>query len=354
MPANNPFNELPFAYGHPTATAVLRQTSDDFQVEEVLGFEPEGEGEHLWLWLEKSGVNTDQVARQLARIAGVRQGDVSYAGLKDRNAVTRQWFSVHLPKGDIAVAEQWHDAHWHVLRAAKARRKIRRGSLHGNHFIITLREVQGDERDIESRLRRIAESGVPNYFGEQRFGQDNIAQAEAMARGALHVSDRHLRGIYLSSLRSALFNAVLARRVQDKTWDKALPGEALNLNGSHSFFVADAIDEIIINRLVQSDIHPTGPLWGKGDPPCRNEALAIELSVIDECPDIWKQSCIDAGMKQERRQLRMTVQGLQWQWNGDGPLQLDFSLPAGAYATAVIREMVNTRRLISTGSGAAE
>ena len=162
MPANNPFNELPFAYGHPTATAVLRQTSDDFQVEEVLGFEPEGEGEHLWLWLEKSGVNTDQVARQLARIAGVRQGDVSYAGLKDRNAVTRQWFSVHLPKGDIAVAEQWHDAHWHVLRAAKARRKIRRGSLHGNHFIITLREVQGDERDIESRLRRIAESGVPN------------------------------------------------------------------------------------------------------------------------------------------------------------------------------------------------
>jgi len=341
MPIMKASADLPYAYGTPSATAVLRRTPEDFQVEEELGFEPEGEGEHLWLWIEKRGINTDQVARRLGKIAGVRQGDVSYAGLKDRHAVTRQWFSVHLPKGDVAFAAHWGDAEWRVLRAAKARRKIRRGSLHGNRFIIALRDVQGDRRDIEARLDRIAARGVPNYFGEQRFGRDNLQRAEAMARGELRVADRHLRGIYLSSLRSALFNAVLARRVRDDTWDRALPGEALNLDGSRSFFVADHVDESIVARLAQGDIHPTGPLWGKGEPPSHGEALALEQFVIAECPAIWKQGCAAAGMEQERRPLRLMARRLIWQWHVDGVLSLEFSLPAGCYATALIREIAS-------------
>ena len=341
--ADNLSFDLPCAYGFPPVDCVLRQTPEDFQVEENLGFEPEGEGEHLWLWLEKRGVNTDQVARQLARIAGVRQGDVSYAGLKDRHAVTRQWFSIHLPKGDVEQAAQWHDAQWRILRAAKARRKIRRGSLHGNRFLIALRDLRGELADLEARLSNIARRGVPNYFGEQRFGHDNIERAEAMARGDLRVADRHLRGIYLSSLRSALFNAVLARRVRDNTWDLALGGEALNLDGSRSFFVADIVDDVIRHRLATGDIHPTGPLWGRGEPPSHGEALALELAVIGACPEIWKRACCDAGMEQERRKLRLAVQGLKWQWRDDGVLQLDFSLPAGAYATVVIREIAHSQ-----------
>jgi tRNA pseudouridine13 synthase len=164
-----------------------------------------------------------------------------------------------------------------------------------------------------------------------------------MARGELRVTDRHLRGIYLSSLRSALFNAVLARRVRDNTWDQALPGEALNLDGSRSFFIADRIDETIIGRLAQGDIHPTGPLWGKGEPPSRGEVSALERSVIAACPAIWKQGCVAAGMEQERRPLRLIALRLIWQWSGDSVLRLEFSLPAGAYATAVIREIADSR-----------
>jgi tRNA pseudouridine13 synthase len=351
MPDINVTADLPHAYGHSSATAELRRAPEDFQVDEELGFEPEGEGEHLWLWIEKRGINTDQLARRLVKIAGVKQSDISYAGLKDRHAFIRQWFSVHFPKCDVASAAQWQEAEWRVLRAAKARRKIRRGSLHGNRFIITLRDVRGEQQDIESRLERIAACGVPNYFGEQRFGHDNLQRAEAMARGEGRVTDRHLRGIYLSTLRSALFNAVLARRVRDDTWDRALPGEALNLDGSRSFFIADQIDEGIAARLAQGDIHPTGPLWGNGEPPCRGEALALERSVIAECPAIWKQGCADAGMEQERRPLRLMARRLIGRWRGDGALGLEFSLPAGCYATAVIREIadydINRRAAIS-------
>ena len=339
MFTNHPPSVLPYAYGDPPASAILRQSPEDFQVEEDLGFEPEGEGEHLWLWVEKRGVNTDEVARRLARTAGIRQRDVSYAGLKDRIAVTRQWLSIHKPRADVEQAGRWHDAQWRVLHAAKARRKIRRGSLRGNSFFITLRAVEGDPAELNARLSQINQRGIPNYFGEQRFGHDNIARAEAMARGELRVPDRNLRGIYLSSLRSALFNAVLARRVQDNSWDRALEGEAINLDGSRSYFVADVIDAAILHRLATGDVHPTGPLWGHGEPPSHGEALARELAAIAACPELWRQACCDAGMEQERRALRLAVADLQWQWSGDKILQLGFKLRAGAYATAVIREV---------------
>jgi tRNA pseudouridine13 synthase len=343
MPAADRVIDLPYAFGSPPADGLLRQTPEDFQVDEDLGFAPEGEGEHLWVWLEKRGMNTDQVARQLARLAGVKLSGVSYAGLKDRHAVTRQWFSIHLPKFAGDPIREWRDAHWRVVKAVKARRKIRRGSLRGNHFIITLREARGDKQAIEMRLKQIAQNGVPNYFGEQRFGHNNIAQAEAMARGELQVTDRHLRGIFLSSLRSALFNVVLARRVDDHSWNQALPGEAINLDGSRSFFVVEHIDASIVNRLAQGDAHPTGPLWGLGELPSHGAALMLERSIVDKCPEIWLQSCIAAGMEQERRPLRLIARHLTWAWPGGGALTLAFSLTAGAYATAVLREIVDYR-----------
>lgn len=336
--------ELAYAYGPPPARAILRQRPEDFIVEEDLGFGPEGEGEHLWLWVEKRNLNTEAVARRLAQLARVRPGDVSYAGLKDRHAVTRQWFGIHAPKGDVQHAADWCEDDWHVLRAARAHRKLRRGSLRGNRFIIMLRRVDGDSADIEARLRQIATRGVPNYFGEQRFGHANLDKAEAMVSGVLRVPDRHLRGIYLSSLRSAIFNAVLDRRVRDGSWETALAGEALNLTGSRSFFVADSIDTEIQRRLTEHDIHPTGPLFGKGELPSRAQARVLEQTVIETCPSLWREGLVAAGMEQERRPLRLCPQGLRWEWGSDGQgqtLRLEFSLPAGAYATVVIRETIS-------------
>lgn len=333
---------LAYAYGQPIATGVMRQSPEDFIVEEELGFEPEGEGEHIWLWIEKSGLNTEQLAKRLAQVAKVRVNDVSYAGLKDRHAITRQWFTLHLKNIDPEVCKQWAENGWRVLNATRGRRKLRRGGLRGNRFIITVRDVHGERDAIEERLRLVATRGVPNYFGEQRFGHDNLANAEAMVRGEQRVPDRHLRGIYLSTLRSAIFNTVLDRRVRDNTWEHALPGEALNLNGSRSFFIADEIDETIQRRLAEHDIHPTGPLWGKGELPTRGQVLAFEQEIIATCPPIWIQGCEEAGMDQERRPLRLCPKGLTWHWDGNN-LQLGFSLPAGAYATTVAGEVIQSR-----------
>ncbi|MBI3771187.1 MAG: tRNA pseudouridine(13) synthase TruD [Gammaproteobacteria bacterium] len=333
---------LAYAYGQPIATGVMRQSPEDFIVEEELGFEPEGEGEHIWLWIEKSGLNTEQLAKRLAQVAKVRINDVSYAGLKDRHAITRQWFTLHLKNVDPEECKQWTENGWRVLNATRGRRKLRRGGLRGNRFIITLRDVQGDRDAIEERLRLVATRGVPNYFGEQRFGHDNLANAEAMVRGEQRVPDRHLRGIYLSTLRSAIFNTVLDRRVREGTWEQALPGDALNLNGSRSFFIADEIDETIQRRLAEHDIHPTGSLWGKGELPTRGQALVLEQEIIASCPPLWTQGCEEAGMDQERRPLRLCPQGLLWQWD-ENSLQLSFSLPAGAYATTVVGEVVQSR-----------
>lgn len=333
--------DLPLAHGTPPASGVLRHVPEDFLVEEELGYEPEGEGEHLWLWIEKRGLNTEQVARELARLAGVRASDAGFAGLKDRHALTRQWFSVpSRPKENGEESVHWSGEGWRVLRTARARRKLRRGGLRGNRFVLILRELRGERGRIEARLEEIAARGVPNYFGEQRFGHDNLARAEAMARGELRVSDRHLRGIYLSSLRAALFNAVLARRVGAGNWEQALPGEALNLDGSRSFFVAGVIDETISERLRRGDIHPTGPLWGRGGPPSSNDALALEQTAITNCPELWREACIAAGMEQERRALRLLPKQFAWLWLNENVLQLEFSLPAGAYATVVLRELL--------------
>jgi len=331
-----------YVLGAPLATATLRTTPEDFEVHEVLGFEPDGVGDHALLLIQKRNTNTEWLARNLAKFAGVKQVDVGYGGLKDRNAVTSQWFSVNLSGKTEPDWAQLESAELRVLRVARNRRKLKRGAHHGNRFVITLRDVSGDTSELEARLQAIREHGVPNYFGEQRFGIDanNIEQARALFAGEIQVSDRHRRGLYLSAARSWLFNAVLSRRVTERSWNSGLSGDALMLDGTHSFFVADVIDETLLQRLHSGDVHPTGPLWGRGEPPVRAAARALEDDVLREYA-LFRSGLEQAGLDQERRALRLRVEQLSWQF-GPGPtLRLEFMLPSGAYATTVLRELVN-------------
>jgi len=331
-----------YVLGAPPATAVLRTTPEDFEVHEVLGFEPDAAGDHALLLIQKRNTNTEWLARNLAKFAGVKQVDVGYGGLKDRNAVTSQWFSVNLSGKTEPDWTQLESADTHVLRVTRNRRKLKRGAHHGNRFVITLRDVSGDASELEARLHAIRDHGVPNYFGEQRFGIDanNIELARALFAGEIQVGDRHRRGLYLSAARSWLFNAVLSRRVTDQRWNSALPGDALMLDGTHSFFVADVIDETLLQRLHSGDVHPTGPLWGRGEPPVRAAARALEDNVLRDYA-LFRTGLEQAGLDQERRALRLRVEQLNWQFGPDRSLRLEFMLPSGAYATTVLRELVD-------------
>jgi len=331
--------ELPRAYGTPPLTAVLRSIPEDFRVEEILGYEPDGEGEHAFLWVEKREANTDWVARELARFAGVSTMNVGYAGLKDRHAVTRQAFTVQLPGKADPDWSAFPHADVKVLSSTRHKRKLKRGALRGNRFVLVLRDVQGDRSRAEEVLQAIATRGVPNYFGEQRFGREggNVAQARAMFAGRR--VDRDKRSILLSAARSHIFNHVLAARVERDAWDKPLEGEIWSLAGSRSWFGPEPFDDVLAARLAQGDIHPSGPLWGQGDLHAVGAAGELEREVSAAFSDL-ADGLVAARMDQERRPLRLLPKDLRWQWLEDNTLELSFELPAGAYATVVVRELI--------------
>lgn len=321
----------------------MRAQPEDFFVDEVLGFEPDGEGEHVLLQVEKRNTNTQWLADQLAGFAGIPKRDVSYAGLKDRNAVTRQWFSLRLAGAPEPDWDNLPVDNVRVLQHARHRRKLRRGALQGNRFHLRVRELQGDLAALETRLQHIAQQGVPNYFGEQRFGHQgaNLQQAVAMFQGK-RVKDRHKRSLYLSAARSFLFNELLSQRVARGDWNRAIAGDVMLLAGSNSYFVPEANDATIQQRLADFDIHPSGCLWGKGESPAQLEAAALERALAETHPVLCR-GLEQAGLKQERRALRLPVADLHWNLAAaDQVLELRFTLPAGAYATSVLRELVVT------------
>jgi tRNA pseudouridine13 synthase len=342
MPAaTTPSSSLPFACGRPRLSGRLRVVPEDFQVREELSFTLDGAGEHVWLWVRKRGANTEWVARRLAERAGVPSGAVSYAGLKDRRAVTEQWFSVHLPGKAEPDWPANPDPDFTVLDTVRHSRKLRRGALSGNAFRITLRALDGDPAELAARLQLVTATGVPNYFGEQRFGHEggNLERAEAMLRGQLQARDRHQRGLYLSAARSMLFNAVLARRVSDGTWNQALPGEVLMLAGSHSIFAIAEADEAIQQRVAAFDLHPTGPLWGAGALRSGAAVRELEEAVAATLP-AFRDGLAAAGLEQERRALRLAVGEATLEFPEPRTAVLGFRLPAGAYATMVLRELI--------------
>ncbi|MGH8401682.1 MAG: tRNA pseudouridine(13) synthase TruD, partial [Gammaproteobacteria bacterium] len=295
----------------------------------------------LLLQVEKRGANTAWVARELARIAGVRSRDVSYAGRKDRNAVTTQHFTLWLGKRPEPDWAAHADQEYRVLSSVRHRRKLRLGALAGNRFRLVLRDLSEPATRFETRLRRIREQGVPNYFGSQRFGRggNNITNAERFFADPRSIRDRDLRSLLLSTARSLIFNAVLSERVAQGTWDTAIQGEACMLEGSHSVFRSAEVDATLRSRVGSGDVHPTGPLWGEGDTLVSGEAAMLETRVAQQHP-VLARGLEAAGLAAARRALRLPVPDLRWQSEDEGTLTLEFFLPAGAYATTVLRELI--------------
>ncbi|GAA5080218.1 tRNA pseudouridine(13) synthase TruD [Lysobacter panacisoli] len=341
---------LPRAHGEPVLSAHMRTTPEDFFVEELSGFEPSGSGEHLLLTIEKRGMNTAFAAKRIAQWAGVGEVAIGYAGLKDRNAVTRQRFTVHLPKRvapDLAtLALEGEGEALRVVEHAWHAKKLPRGALAGNRFVLVLRDANGERDAVDARLRAIAERGVPNYFGEQRFGRegDNVKAALAMFGGRRVRRDQ--RTMLLSAARSEMFNRVLAARVRAGCWDRPLDGEVWMLDGSRSVFGPQPLDETLEQRLAAFDIHPTGPLWGRGELRSTGAAAACELGALGDEDALALRAGLEAeGLKQERRALRLRPADLAWSWRDDGALEIAFALPPGAYATVVLGELGDVRAL---------
>ncbi|WP_314403671.1 tRNA pseudouridine(13) synthase TruD [Stenotrophomonas rhizophila] len=331
---------LPLAFGAPLLTAKIRTTPDDFQVDELSAFEPSGEGEHLLLTIRKRGANTVHVAKVLARWAGLPDMAVSYAGMKDRHAVTTQRFSVHLPKRIAPDPALLASDEIEVVESTWHNRKLQRGALAGNRFKLVLRDVQGDAAAIDERLSLIAARGLPNWFGEQRFGRDggNVPAALAMFGGRRMRPDQ--RSLLLSAARSALFNQVLAERVAQGNWDAPLDGEVWMLDGSRSVFGPEPFTDLLADRLARFDIHPSGPLWGEGELRSSEAAAALELAAVSDEQSLALRAGLEgARLKQERRALRLRPAMLQHQWLQPDVLELSFALPPGCYATAVLHEL---------------
>lgn len=342
-PLGDPTRDLPHAFGGPAGTGGLRVEPEDFQVDEELGYGPSGSGEHVFLRLRKRNLNTHDLARRIARLAGVPQVAVGYAGLKDKRALASQAFTVQLagrPEPDWTALQ---DADLQVLEAVRHHRKIRRGALRGNRFRLCVRAFAGDAAVLTERLAQAAACGVPNYFGPQRFGfaGNNLARARQLFDGRLRVQ-REQRSLLLSAVRSWLFNRVLAARVAGGTWDRALAGEVFQLDGTQRQFGPEPLDAALGKRLAELDIHPTGPLPGRASRALApsGDAAAVEAAALRD-QGSWIEGLQRAGLDADRRALRLRVRELTWALEGED-LALSFALDAGAYATAVLRELVDT------------
>ena len=365
-------SDLPQPMTPPIKQALYKAKPEDFVVNERLEVDFTGEGEHLWLHIKKSGINTAYLAKLLSEWAGIPLRDVGYSGLKDRQALTTQWFSLRLPKkqkpdSDFApvdikehetvkiIAEHWHN------------KKLNRGTHNANQFVITLRDIEfakdqtlGDKSSVEQHLQTISKTGVPNYFGPQRFGfgGNNIREAlnlfarplkstsSAKKKNKRKSAVREQNSMELSAARSLIFNQILAARVQDGSWNTGLNGEVFNLNGSGSIFASEHMDETLQARLASGDIHPTAVMWGTGNNKVAGEAAELENTVVQQDALL---AALATGLEQrevkaQRRALRLPVEDLSWRWadkqDGEQTLVLSFKLTTGSFATSVLASVV--------------
>lgn len=361
--------QLPQPTSPPLKQATYKTHNTDFVVNEILPLDFTGTGEHLWLHIKKSGMNTAYLAKLLSEWAEIPLRDVGYSGLKDRHALTMQWFSLRIPKKqlpesefapvDIGINESVTilAQHWH-------NKKLNRGTHRANQFIITLRdiELEGDDKfSVEHHLQNTSASGVPNYFGPQRFGRHGNNIREALALFARPVPESRLKSkkskskrapreqntMELSAARSLIFNAILAARVDDGSWNTGLTGEVFNLDGSGSIFASEEIDDTLRARVASGDIHPTGVLWGVGNDKVSGVAAQLENDVVQNNPLLTQlaMGLEQRDVKAQRRALRLPIEEMSWEWQGgenssEQTLLLNFTLTSGSFATSVLASLV--------------
>ena len=366
------FSSLAYAFAEPAVRAELKTYPEDFIVEEIIDYELSRTGEHLWCWVEKSQQNTDWVAGQLAKWANTSKRNVGYAGKKDRQAVTRQWFSIHLPGKADPDENSLNIEGVKILRTTRHNRKLQRGGLAANQFTLRLRNLNfvstADNFDIgfiqqavEATLEQIKSQGFPNYFGEQRFGHNgqNLLKAEQLflqepssnkkdrhhSRNRKHNKLRNQEGLYISAARSWMFNVLLSQRIRADNWNQYLSGDVLQLEGSKRWFSGESeVGEDLTQRVLEQDIHPTGALFGDGDLPSQAEAKVLEQGIMERFPS-WMQGLQNRRVMADRRALRVLPKALKWQWINESEildLQISFTLPAGSYATMLLREVLIT------------
>ncbi|HDG1674259.1 MAG: tRNA pseudouridine(13) synthase TruD [Kluyvera cryocrescens] len=337
------FDKLTWLHGQPQSSGLLKANPEDFLVVEDLGFEPDGEGEHILVRILKNGCNTRFVADALAKFLKIHAREVSFAGQKDKHAVTEQWLCARVPGKEMPDLTQFQLEGCQVLEYARHKRKLRLGALKGNQFTLVLREVKGRD-DVEARLQAIVERGVPNYFGAQRFGigGSNLLGALRWAESGAPVRDRNKRSFWLSAARSALFNQIVSERLKKPDFNQVVDGDALQLSGRGSWFVASVEEQATLQARVDArELMITAALPGSGDWGTQRDALEFEKAVLAE--EIALQSLLEREkVEAARRAMLLYPQQMSWNWWDDVTVELRFWLPAGSFATSVVRELINT------------
>jgi len=330
----------PRLLGPSLGTSRFKSSLDDFVVEEILGFEPTGEGEHCLVWVEKVDRNTNDVAAEFAKKLGIRKRLVNHCGLKDRNGITRQWFNLHLPGLPSPSAQDLDYEGVRVLKVTRNLRTLRRGCHQGNRFTIRLRDCTFTKEAAAVRWQMIIDRGVPNYFGPQRFGRDggNIEQAIRLMTGEIEVRDRALRGILISAARSLLFNAFVAKRIQLGAWNVPMEGEVFGFADNRSLVIPDNLRGDESDRVRNGTLELTAPLWGTGELLSQSQVRVFEEGVAKSFPDIVA-GLAQFNLRQERRVIRLKPESSELTWAGDNTLVLRFDLPTGTYATTLLREL---------------
>ncbi|WP_262287758.1 MULTISPECIES: tRNA pseudouridine(13) synthase TruD [unclassified Pantoea] len=333
---------LHYLHGVPAATGVIKANPEDFVVVEDLGYGADGEGEHLLVRIRKVGANTRFVAEALAKYLGIHQRDMSYAGMKDRHAVTEQTLCFRLPGNAMPDLRGFALEGVEILEVARHKRKLRIGALACNAFRLVIRQIS-DRDAVETRLTQIRDAGVPNYFGEQRFGRNgnNLIMAEKWARNEIVMRDRNKRSLLLSAARSALFNQVTSARLQQQGGlSQVMSGDALQLTGRGSWFVAQPEElDALQARVDQHQLRITAPLPGCGEAGPQADALAFEQQALAEATlllSLITRERVDAA----RRAMLVVPRDLCWNWWDEVTLEMSFWLPAGSFATSVVRELL--------------
>lgn len=337
------FENLTYLHGKPQGRGVLKANPEDFVVVEDLGFEPDGEGEHVLVRILKNGCNTRFVADALAKFLKIHAREVSFAGQKDKHAVTEQWLCARVPGNVMPDLSKFELEGCKVLEYARHKRKLRLGALKGNGFTLVLREVS-DRDDVEARLQAILERGVPNYFGAQRFGiaGSNLQGALRWAQSDAPVRDRNKRSFWLSAARSALFNQIVNARLKKTDFNQVVDGDALQLSGRGSWFVATPEEQAELQRRVnERELMITAALPGCGEWGTQRDALAFEQAAIAD-ESVLQSLLLREKVDASRRAMLLYPQQLSWNWWDDVTVELRFWLPAGSFATSVVRELINT------------